>query len=64
MTSRHFYDEAFDMWLEAGILPAGRRGGAQAFAGAAKRECLVLEISYPSQSADGVLTEPSIPLNR
>jgi len=51
--SGRLYDEAFDMWLEAGHY-ASRPPGEAHGPFICERECLVLEISYPSQSTDGV----------
>ncbi len=43
------YDEAFDMWLEAGHF-ASRPPGEVHGPFTCEEECLVLEVSYPSQS--------------
>jgi hypothetical protein len=47
--SGRLYDEAFDMWLEAGHY-ASRPPGEVHGPFICDRECLVLEISYPGQS--------------
>jgi len=47
--SGRLYDEAFDMWLEAGFFasrPAGEKHGPFI----CEEECLVLEVSFPSQA--------------
>ncbi|MDO6686126.1 MULTISPECIES: cupin domain-containing protein [unclassified Agarivorans] len=48
--SGRLFDEAFDMWLEAGHYasrPPGERHGPFK----CEQECLVLEVSFPSQSS-------------
>ena len=47
--SGRLYDEAFDLWLEAGHF-ASRPPGEVHGPFICKEECVVLEISYPSQS--------------
>ena len=53
IVSGRLYDAAFDRWLEAGHYasrPPGERHGPFV----CDEECLVLEISYPSQSSGSV----------
>lgn len=45
------YDEAFDQWLETGDY-ASRPPGELHGPFKAEEECIVLEVSYPSQSID------------
>ena len=47
--SGRLYDEAFDMWLEAGHF-ASRPPGEVHGPFICEEECLVLEVSHPSQS--------------
>lgn len=47
--SGRLYDEAFDMWLEAGHY-ASRPPGEVHGPFRCEQECLVLEVSYPGQS--------------
>jgi len=47
--SGRIYDEAFDLWLEAGHF-ASRPPGEVHGPFVCEKECLVLEISHPSQS--------------
>lgn len=47
--SGRLYDEAFDMWLEAGHF-ASRPPGEVHGPFVCEQECLVLEVSWPSQS--------------
>ena len=47
--SGKLYDEAFDMWLEAGHF-ASRPPGEVHGPFICEEECLVLEVSFPSQS--------------
>jgi len=49
--SGRLYDEAFDMWLEAGHF-ASRPPGEVHGPFICEKECLVLEVSYPSQSVN------------
>lgn len=49
--SGRLYDEEFDMWLEAGHF-ASRPPGEVHGPFSCEEECLVLEISYPSQSVN------------
>lgn len=50
--SGRLYDAAFDMWLEAGHY-ASRPPGEVHGPFLCERECLVLEVSYPSQARAG-----------
>ncbi len=49
--SGRIYDEAFDIWLEAGHF-ASRPPGEVHGPFICEEECLVLEVSYPSQSVN------------
>lgn len=49
IVSGRLYDAAFDMWLEAGHF-ASRPPGEVHGPFICEEECLVLEVSYPSQS--------------
>ena len=49
--SGRLYDAAFDIWLEAGHY-ASRPPGELHGPFSCEQECLVLEISYPSQAKD------------
>ncbi|WP_298772395.1 cupin domain-containing protein [uncultured Shewanella sp.] len=49
IVSGRLYDEAFDVWLEAGHF-ASRPPGEIHGPFVCEEECLVLEVSYPSQS--------------
>lgn len=49
IVSGRLYDEAFDLWLEAGHF-ASRPPGEVHGPFICEEECVVLEISYPSQS--------------
>ena len=49
IVSGRLYDEAFDMWLEAGHF-ASRPPGEVHGPFVCEEECLVLEVSHPSQS--------------
>jgi hypothetical protein len=49
IVSGRLYDEAFDMWLEAGHY-ASRPPGEVHGPFKCEQECLVLEVSYPSQT--------------
>jgi len=49
IVSGRLYDAAFDLWLEAGHY-ARRPPGEVHGPFACEQECLVLEVSYPSQS--------------
>ena len=51
--SGRLYDEAFDMWLEAGHY-ASRPPGEVHGPFICEEECLVLEISHPSQSVSAI----------
>jgi len=51
IVSGRLYDEAFDMWLEAGHF-ASRPPGEVHGPFICQEECLVLEISYPGQSVN------------
>ena len=48
------YDEAFDIWLEAGHF-ASRPPGEVHGPFICEQECLVLEVSYPSQSTEATI---------
>lgn len=52
--SGRLYDAAFDMWLEAGHF-ASRPPGEVHGPFICEQECLVLEISYPSQSIKEIM---------
>jgi len=49
--SGRLYDEAFDMWLESGHY-ASRPPGEVHGPFVCEQECLVMEVSYPSESVD------------
>lgn len=49
--SGRLYDEAFDMWLESGHY-ASRPPGELHGPFVCEQDCLVLEVSYPSQSVN------------
>ncbi|HIL96863.1 MAG TPA: hypothetical protein EYG51_13230, partial [Pseudomonadales bacterium] len=49
LISGRLYDEAFNLWLEAGHY-ASRPPGEVHGPFRCEEECLVLEVSYPSQS--------------
>ena len=49
--SGRLYDEAFDMWLEAGHF-ASRPPGEVHGPFICEEECLVMEVSYPSQAVN------------
>lgn len=51
--SGRLYDEAFDMWLEAGHF-SSRPPGEVHGPFICEEECLVLEVSYPSQSNNAI----------
>ena len=51
IVSGRLYDEAFDMWLEAGHF-ASRPPGEVHGPFVCAEECLVLEVSHPSQSVN------------
>jgi len=51
IVSGRLYDEAFDVWLEAGHY-ASRPPGEVHGPFKCEQECLVLEVSYPSQAID------------
>jgi hypothetical protein len=51
IVSGKLYDEAFDLWLEAGHF-ASRPPGELHGPFVCEEECVVLEVSYPSQSTN------------
>ena len=51
IVSGRLYDEAFDMWLESGHY-ASRPPGELHGPFVCEQDCLVLEVSYPSQSVN------------